>query len=164
MITPKNKVILISSAVIIIGGVLISKWMKNRPTSNTSNGESFGFQSISNSIKNIVSPVKKLSNVPSFPLKRGSIGLEVKVLQEWLNKANYASPKLDPDGNFGSLTETAVINMQKKPNYTPITEYQKNELFIDPMVLGTISKSFYDYFVSQTKTYTKTNKSNNLFL
>jgi hypothetical protein len=164
MVTPKQKIILVSSAVIIIGGIFISKWFKNKPTKDNDNDSGSDIDLISNSVKNIISPIKKLSPVNSFPLKKGSIGLEVKVLQEWLNKANYASPKLAEDGNFGTKTEQAVINMQKKPNYTPITEYQKNELFTDPMQLGIISKKFYDYFVAQTKTYAKTQTSFNLFL
>jgi peptidoglycan hydrolase-like protein with peptidoglycan-binding domain len=158
----RTKIILISSAVIVVGGVLISKWAKNNTFSSPEDNS--GDTSFLANIKNVISPVKKLTNVSSFPLKKGIIGLEVKTLQEWLNKANYASPKLETDGDFGEKTEQAVVNMQKKPNYTLISEYQKNELFTDPMILGAVSKKFYDYFVAQTKTYTKTQTNSNLFL
>lgn len=47
-------------------------------------------------------------------LKSGSRGPEVKRLQEALNVALVPRPPLVPDGQFGSLTRSAVLAFQKK--------------------------------------------------
>ena len=149
--TPKTKIILASSAVIILGGIMISKWLKNNKIINGSPEVATDSLIVQQN-----SPVvAKLSPVASFPLKKGSIGIEVKDLQNWLNKNKYVTIKLDEDGKFGSLTETAVKNMQAKPRFSNIIEYKTKEAFTDPMQSGIVSKNFYDYFVTQTKKYPK---------
>ena len=47
-------------------------------------------------------------------LKKGSSGTQVKELQTALQKLGYYTAKID--GSFGSITETAVKNFQKKYN------------------------------------------------
>ncbi len=49
----------------------------------------------------------------SVLLRRGSLGPEVVRLQTMLNKAVSPKPPLVPDGDFGKLTEAAVIAYQK---------------------------------------------------
>lgn len=51
-------------------------------------------------------------------LKRGSKGKDVKALQERLNKLG-ASPKLKVDGDFGPITQKAVVAFQKKAKLKP---------------------------------------------
>lgn len=52
-------------------------------------------------------------------LRIGSRGNDVKKLQEGLNKAMKPSPKLKPDGEFGSVTDKAVREFQKKNKLKP---------------------------------------------
>lgn len=153
--TPKQKIILASSAIILVGGVMVMKYQKNRAKNNV-NGlpevakDSFITQQQS-------SPkVEKLSPVPSFPLQKGIIGIEVKDLQNWLNTNKYSTIKLDEDGKFGTFTETAVKSMQANPKFSLLIDYKNQEAFTDPMQSGKVSKKFYDYFISQTKKYVKT--------
>ena len=50
----------------------------------------------------------------SRSLKKGSIGSDVKTLQELLNQLAIVTPALEVDGDFGSKTEAAVKAFQKK--------------------------------------------------
>ena len=50
----------------------------------------------------------------SRSLKKGSVGSDVKTLQELLNQLNIVTPALELDGDFGSKTEAAVKAFQKK--------------------------------------------------
>lgn len=58
-----------------------------------------------------------ITSLPNYiftkTLKRGSKGLDVKMLQQFLNSQQYI---LKVDGNFGHLTELAVMNFQRKWN------------------------------------------------
>lgn len=51
-------------------------------------------------------------------LKRGSRGKDVEALQERLNKLG-ASPRLKVDGDFGPLTQKAVVAFQKSAKVKP---------------------------------------------
>lgn len=54
--------------------------------------------------------------LPSTNLKKGSKGEEVKKLQKFLNWA--LNVKIDVDGDFGTKTESAVKEFQKKTSIT----------------------------------------------
>lgn len=152
--TPKQKIILASSAVILVGGLMIMKYLKNRPKNNIEGLPEIAKDSL---ITQQQQPtIEKLKPVPSFPLQKGIIGIEVKDLQNWLNTNKYSIVKLDEDGKFGTFTENAVKLMQKSPKFSDIIDYKNQEAFTDPMQSGKVSKKFYDYFVSQTKKYIKT--------
>jgi len=97
---------------------------------------------------------KKLSST-SFPLKKGKVGLEVQVLQRWLNKEGYANPILDDDGDFGPKTLAAVQKMQQYPNEKLILDYNNKKLWENAYTPGEIDSEFYKIFV--TKTLSKPN-------
>ena len=50
----------------------------------------------------------------SRSLKKGSVGSDVKTLQELLNQLVIVTPALELDGDFGSKTEAAVKAFQRK--------------------------------------------------
>jgi peptidoglycan hydrolase-like protein with peptidoglycan-binding domain len=150
--TPKTKIVVASSAIIIIGGIMISEWFKNNKIINGSPEVATDSLIVQQNLP----VVAKLSPVSSFPLKKGLVGIEIKDLQNWLNKNKYTTIKLDEDGKFGVFTEIAVKNMQTKPKFSNIIEYKSKEAFTDTMQSGIISKNFYDYFITQTKKYPKT--------
>ena len=50
----------------------------------------------------------------SRSLKKGSLGSDVKTLQELLNQLAIVTPALEVDGDFGNKTEAAVKAFQKK--------------------------------------------------
>lgn len=56
-----------------------------------------------------------ITSLPNYvfskTLRIGSEGLEVKMLQQLLNKLGYI---LTVDGKFGKMTQSAVMNLQKK--------------------------------------------------
>jgi peptidoglycan hydrolase-like protein with peptidoglycan-binding domain len=149
----KTKNILIASGVILAGILLVRKWLKTQPKLSGSFSETA--DSISSVISKGTSPIKEALSSVIFPLKKGSIGLQVKYLQNWLNTNGYATVKLVEDGNFGAKTESAVIAMQNNPKTADIIGYKKSEAFTDPMQSGIISKDFYDYFIVRTKQYVK---------
>jgi hypothetical protein len=49
-----------------------------------------------------------------FPLKKGSKNKSVGTLQSLLNTSDLVTKKLDPDNNFGSLTEGALLTVYGK--------------------------------------------------
>ena len=59
---------------------------------------------------------------PGTPLRVGSVGDSVLILQQNLNRvaaANPAIPRVTPDGIFGALTQASVIAFQKYYGLTP---------------------------------------------
>lgn len=95
----------------------------------------------------------------SFPLKNGSKGSQVQVLQKWLNDKGYSSPKLVEDGVFGVKTETAVKSMQNRAFEKSISDYLIDSAFAGTYKLGQVSKDFYDIFITKTKTATAVSPS-----
>lgn len=51
-----------------------------------------------------------------YPVRYGSCGIEVKTLQQYLNKKYNAG--LNVDGKFGSLTKEAALKYLKKEKFT----------------------------------------------
>lgn len=72
-----------------------------------------------------------------FPLKKGSKGMLVSMLQEWLNKNNNET--LTVDGIFGSKTEAAV-----KRNQMPFESFKT---MYPTAVEGQVSENFFTKFI-----------------
>lgn len=84
-------------------------------------------------------------NAPSYEVKRGYQGDDIKILQQQLYELNYLMYEDDVNGFFGKKTETAVREMQKS-NELPAT--------------GTINLTTLNFLYSENvKAYTITNKS-----
>jgi len=73
----------------------------------------------------------------TFPLKKGSKGLRVKKLQDFLNKENNES--LVVDGIFGSKTEAAV-----KRNQMPFETFKQMH---PDAVKGQVQQKFFTTFI-----------------
>lgn len=73
----------------------------------------------------------------AFPLKKGSKGVLVEMLQQWLNSENNESLKVD--GIFGSKTEAAV-----KRNQTPFETFKQMH---PEAVEGQVSEKFFKAFI-----------------
>ena len=56
-------------------------------------------------------------------LKEGSVGADVKVLQELLMQLGYSLSEYGADGSYGAETETAVKSFQKKNNLVQDGKY-----------------------------------------
>lgn len=52
-------------------------------------------------------------NAPTYEVKRGYQGDDIKILQQQLYELSYLLYKDDVNGFFGKKTETAVTEMQK---------------------------------------------------
>ena len=67
-------------------------------------------------------PISTLPPYPGVLIRRGSTGANVRIIQEYLNviRTMYPNiPQLAVDGNFGPLTEAAVIAFQRQFLLTP---------------------------------------------
>lgn len=91
-----------TAAVLAAGGIFVAKTLKSQKPVKA--GDQPGAFTESTSFG---SP-----SVDPFPLKSGSRGPEVTMLQKWLNRNGYASVPLVEDGIFGPKTKAAVIKMQ----------------------------------------------------
>lgn len=85
-------------------------------------------------------------NAPTYEVKRGYQGDDIKILQQQLYELSYLLYEDDVNGYFGKKTEIAVSEMQKSNNLT---------------TTGTINLSTLNFLYSENvKAYTITNKSN----
>jgi peptidoglycan hydrolase-like protein with peptidoglycan-binding domain len=100
------------------------------------------------------SSVPKDTNVQlgtaKFPLKNGSKGTNVQILQSWLNDTGDANPKLIADGIFGGKTADAVKNMQNRQIKN--SKYVKQLKDKKQLAIGEVTQDFYDVFITKTKT------------
>lgn len=145
----KNKTYLFAGAFVVIGigAYLIYKFVtKSKPIGISTSEES-------PSQPKSTSTTLSSSSLPSasFPLKNGSKGKEVKVLQKWLNDKGYSSPKLVEDGIFGAKTESVVKSMQMGAFEKSISDYLADSSFSGNYKSGQITKDFYDIFITKTK-------------
>jgi hypothetical protein len=142
--TKNKKLFLGAFAVIGVGAYLVYRYI-----SKTKKGEALTYtESVKDDVKSATSTiVKTVLPVASYPLKNGSKGSNVQMLQNWLNKNGYASPKLVADGVFGAKTESAVRNMQENPNQKAIYDYISSNAFSTNFVYGQISLEFFTKFV-----------------
>lgn len=84
-------------------------------------------------------------NAPTYEVKRGYQGDDIKILQQQLYELSYLLYEDDVNGYFGKKTEIAVSEMQKSNNLT---------------TTGTINLSTLNFLYSENvKAYTITNKS-----
>lgn len=138
-------------AVIGVGAYLvyrfISKKQQNNMNFGTTTGTTTGTTAGSGSNSTNITTQTSLP-VASYPLKVGSKGSNVIVLQKWLNDNGYASPKLVPDADFGAKTESAVKQMQEYANDKRIIDYN---LWNSDYKNGQITQDFYQIFVIKTK-------------
>jgi hypothetical protein len=131
-------------AVIGVGAYLVYRFI-----SKTKKGETLTYpESVKQDVKVATSTiVNAVLPVASYPLKNGSKGSNVQMLQNWLNKNGYASPKLVADGIFGAKTESAVRNMQEFPNQKAIADFISNSAFSTNFAYGQVSLEFFTKFV-----------------
>lgn len=141
----KNKKLFFGAfAVIGVGAYLVYRFI-----SKTKKGETLTYtESVKQDVKGATSTiVNAVLPTASYPLKNGSKGSNVQMLQNWLNKNGYASPKLVADGIFGAKTESAVRNMQEFPNQKAIADYISNLAFSTNFAYGQVSLEFFTKFV-----------------
>ena len=147
----KNKKVLIGG-IAVLGGIalLVYRFLQKRKSGQTLSYADSVKEDLNTYTSNVSNKV--LSNA-SYPLKKGSKGNNVLVLQKWLNDKGYASPKLVTDGDFGAKTERAVLKMQNNPYDRTTSDYLASVIWISgsPYVKGQVTKDFYDIFVIKTK-------------
>jgi hypothetical protein len=131
------------------GLIALGAYLVYRYSVKTKKGEKLTYtESVKEDVKDATSTiVNTVLPVASYPLKKGSKGSNVVVLQRWLNNNGYAEPKLVTDGIFGAKTESAVINMQEYANQKVIADYVVNNLFNTNFAYGQVSQDFFTKFV-----------------
>jgi hypothetical protein len=145
----KNNTYLFAGAIgiVIIGSYFVYSYIKKNKPVPTSVEEDKVVGEIKNNSQEPSNPNFTINS--SFPLKNGSKGKQVVVLQKWLNDNEYSTPKLVVDGAFGSKTELAVKQMQQFPNQKALLDYNS---FNESFKMGQVTKDFYDIFVIKAKT------------
>jgi hypothetical protein len=138
-------------AVIGVGAYLVYKFatkQKTRANEMVVSGEQSQPQTpVTKTTEAIKKVVGAILPVSSYPLKNGSKGSNVQMLQNWLNNNGYANPKLLADGIFGAKTESAVRNMQEFPNQKAIADFISNSAFSTNFAYGQVSLEFFTKFV-----------------
>jgi hypothetical protein len=131
------------------GLIALGSYLVYRYSVKTKKGEKLTYtESVKEDVKDATSTiVNTVLPVASYPLKKGSKGSNVVVLQRWLNNNGYAEPKLVTDGIFGAKTESAVRNMQEYANQKVIADYVVNNLFNTNFAYGQVSQDFFTKFV-----------------
>jgi hypothetical protein len=132
------------------GVIALGSYLVYRFYSKTKSGQDLTYaESVKEDVNTATKTVvDKVLPVASYPLKVGSKGSNVLVLQKWLNDNGYASPKLVTDGSFGAKTESAVKQMQEYANDKRIIDYN---LWSSDYKNGQITQDFYQIFVIKTK-------------
>lgn len=133
-----NKYLQFGISAILISGIayLLYNVIKRQP-------KTFGeiATDVKETIKSAPSEIKALASGKypecGFPLKKGCGGVNVKKVQQWLNReGNYG---LVEDGKFGHLTENAVID-----NQMPFAMFKSMH---PTAVKGQVSREFFDMFL-----------------
>lgn len=154
----KNSKLFIGAVVLIgAGAYLIYRFAtKNKSISNKETD--LNNLDKNNEISEIVSPTQTRPElsislpIDLFPLKKGQTSNSVVNLKIWLNQNDYARPKLDEDGVFGTKTENAVIFLQTNPRLKVLSDYFNATAFSgNPIKRGEITQDFYEIFVTKTK-------------
>jgi hypothetical protein len=108
-----------------------------------------------NKNKEIIKPTEASKNtLISSPLKLGSSGEDVKLLQAVLSTDKSIYPSAIISGYYGDLTKQAVINFQQKYNLPQTSELDQKTIDKFNEVYGDKSK---DYYI---KLFPKTNINN----
>lgn len=131
-------------AVIGVGAYLIYSFISKTKKEQTLSYTDSVKEDVKGATNSVVSAVLPLA---PYPLKNGSKGSNVVVLQKWLNDNGYASPKLTTDGIFGAKTESAVRNMQENANQKAIFDYVNNSMWTTDFAYGKVSQDFFTKFV-----------------
>lgn len=141
----KNKKLFLGA----FGLIALGSYLVYRYSVKTKKGKKLTYtESVKEDVKDATSTiVNTVLPVASYPLKKGSKGSNVVVLQRWLNNNGYAEPKLVTDGIFGAKTESAVRNMQEYANQKVIADYVVNNLFNTNFAYGQVSQDFFTKFV-----------------
>ena len=141
----KNKKLFLGA----FGLIALGSYLVYRYSVKTKKGKKLTYtESVKEDVKDATSTiVNTVLPVASYPLKKGSKGSNVVVLQKWLNNNGYAEPKLVTDGIFGAKTESAVRNMQEYANQKVIADYVVNNLFNTNFAYGQVSQDFFTKFV-----------------
>lgn len=142
--TKNKKLFLGAFGLIALGSYLVYRYI-----SKTKKGEKLTYaESVKEDVKDATSTiVNAVLPVAPFPLKKGSKGSNVAVLQKWLNDSGYAEPKLATDEIFGAKTESAVRNMQEYATQKVIADYIVNNMFSTNFAYGQVSQEFFTKFV-----------------
>jgi peptidoglycan hydrolase-like protein with peptidoglycan-binding domain len=132
------------------GVIALGSYLVYRFYSKTKSGQDLTYaESVKEDVNTATKTVvDKVLPVASYPLKVGSKGSNVIILQKWLNDNGYASPKLVPDADFGTKTESAVKEMQEYANDKRIIDYN---LWSSDYKNGQITQDFYQIFIIKTK-------------
>jgi hypothetical protein len=141
----KNKKLFLGA----FGLIALGSYLVYRYSVKTKKGEKLTYtESVKEDVKDATSTiVNTVLPVASYPLKKGSKGSNVVVLQKRLNNNGYAEPKLVTDGIFGAKTESAVRNMQEYANQKNIADYIVNNIFSTNFAYGQVSQDFFTKFV-----------------
>ena len=114
----KNTNKIIAGALAVVGVYFIYSYFKKKPTvtATPEPSVSTGNQKVSSgSVRN-----------DKFPLKRGSKGINVSALQQWLLKIDKTLlPKFGADGDFGAETEAAVQKVLGKKTVDSNADFDK---------------------------------------
>lgn len=131
------------------GLIALGSYLVYRYSVKTKKGEKLTYtESVKEDVKDATNVVvNTVLPVASYPLKKGSKGSNVVVLQKWLNDNGYAEPKLVTDGIFGAKTESAVRNMQEYANQKAISDYITSLAFSPNFAYGQVSQEFFTKFV-----------------
>jgi peptidoglycan hydrolase-like protein with peptidoglycan-binding domain len=141
----KNQQLVLGAVALVgIGGYLIVSYFKKNKAVKSKEDEIIA-DLVSNpeAIKNNV----HLSTQATFPMKLGSKGKQVAVLQQYLNNEGYPDPKLVVDGIWGEKTEMAVTKLLQYPYKKDIAEWRTKALLERKLSGNQITREFYDKFV-----------------
>ncbi len=128
----KKKIILIVVIVALVAVALYLWWKKKQ---NVEVAQDIVVPSTdSGTVQNVSAPKATTSVVakkPTFPLKAGSSGKEVKQLQAYLLKQGYQFPKYGVDGNWGKTSTETTDNVKRGLKVSEVSEGLFKKLGID---------------------------------
>lgn len=115
-----------------------------------------------NKNKEIVKPTEASKNtLISSPLKLGSSGEDVKLLQAVLSTDKSIYPSAIISGYYGDLTKQAVINFQQKYNLSQTGELDQQTIDKFNEVYGDKNRDYYLTSINQNSTYSVNTSNNN---
>lgn len=136
----QDKLILGAVGLVVVGGYLVFSYIKNRKIKSNIEDEMIAEE------KEVKENVH-LNSEASFPMKLGSKGKQVGVLQKYLNTKGYPEPNLVVDGIWGAKTDLAVSKLLNYPYEKQIAEWRTNALLNKKLSGNQITKEFYDRFI-----------------
>lgn len=140
----QDKLILGAVGLVVVGGYLVFSYIKNKKTKSNIEDEMIT-DLISN--EQAVKQNVHLTSEATFPMKLGSRGKQVAVLQKYLNNKGYPEPNLVVDGIWGEKTDLAVSKLLTTPYEKEIAEWRTDALLKRKLSGNQITREFYDRFV-----------------